>query len=75
MPTPEPGRRATVGLALAGLDLQSGTPARLRLVRMVCSVCTRVTVGEPVKRWVSWFSCAVSRATSFSRKSPPPRIM
>ena len=34
-----------------------------------------VTVGEPVRRWVSWFSCAVSRATSFSRKSPPPRIM
>ena len=30
---------------------------------------------SPVSRCVSWFSCAVSRATSFSRKSPPPRIM
>ncbi len=32
---------------------QNGTPARLRLVRMVCSVCTRLTVGNPVSRCVS----------------------
>ena len=31
----------------------SGTPARLRLVRMVCKVCTRLTVGRPVRRWVN----------------------
>ncbi len=31
----------------------NGTPARWRLVRMVCKVCTRLTVGEPVSRWVS----------------------
>ncbi len=31
----------------------NGTPARSRLVRMVCRVCTRLTVGSPVRRWVN----------------------
>ena len=44
-------------------------------MRMVCRVCTLATPGVPVSLRVSWFSCAVSRATRRSRKSPPPRIM
>ena len=31
----------------------NGTPARQRLVRIVCSVCTRLTAGEPVSLWVN----------------------
>ena len=38
-----PGLERTVAI-------QNGTPARFRLVRMVCNVCTRLTVANPVSR-------------------------
>jgi hypothetical protein len=40
-------------IAPAGIAAHNGTPARFRLVRMVCNVCTRLTVGNPVSRWVN----------------------
>ncbi len=51
-----------------------GTPGTSLAVRIVCSVVTFITCGAEVRRCVSSFSCAVSRATRRSRKSPPPRI-
>jgi hypothetical protein len=55
--------RAITLWATKGVDLvarqgrttlhQNGTPARFRLVRIVCKVCTRLTVANPVSRCVS----------------------
>lgn len=59
-PVPEPPAAAVFGAGLtfpsamrAQRLVQNGTPARFRLVRMVCRVCTRLTVGNPVSRCVS----------------------
>jgi choice-of-anchor A domain-containing protein len=57
-PLPEPPSAMIFGAGLTLLSAmrrkgQNGTPARLRLVRMVCSVCTRLTVGSPVSRCVN----------------------